>query len=122
MGAVAFTYHVLVVANRPADSPELLVALRARAESDSVSFTLLVPARRVGPQGRVEANQTMAAAVERAFVEGHSFIVGRPRTTDALRAGAVRLELAVSGRKRSAKGPQRTATGANVNRARRTAR
>ncbi|HEX2396823.1 MAG TPA: hypothetical protein VHI73_01655 [Solirubrobacteraceae bacterium] len=65
MSAVAFKYHVLVVANRTADSPELLEALKARAESDDVSFTLLVPARTVGPQGREEAKETMAAAVER---------------------------------------------------------
>jgi hypothetical protein len=65
LGAVAFKYQVLVVANRTSDSPELLEALRARAQSDSVSFTLLVPARTVGPQGRAEASQMMAAAVER---------------------------------------------------------
>jgi hypothetical protein len=35
--------NVLVVANRTADSPELLNALRARAARGSCAFTLLVP-------------------------------------------------------------------------------
>ena len=65
LSAVAFKYHVLVVANRTADSPELLDALQARGQSEAIAFTLLVPARTVGPQGREAANQTMAAAVER---------------------------------------------------------
>ena len=65
LSAVAFKYHVLVVANRTADSPELLEALQARGQSEAIAFTLLVPARTVGPQGREAANQTMAAAVER---------------------------------------------------------
>jgi len=38
------TFSVLVVANRTADSPELLDALRARAERGPVRFTLLAPA------------------------------------------------------------------------------
>jgi hypothetical protein len=37
--------NVLVVANRTADSPELLNALRARAARGSCEFTLLVPKR-----------------------------------------------------------------------------
>lgn len=36
--------RVLVVANRTADSPELVGALRERADGTSSSFTLLVPA------------------------------------------------------------------------------
>jgi hypothetical protein len=36
--------RILVVANRTADSPDLIAALRERAESAPVSFTLLVPA------------------------------------------------------------------------------
>jgi len=38
------TFSVLVVANRTADSPELLDALRARAKRGPVRFTLLAPA------------------------------------------------------------------------------
>lgn len=41
---MAITFSVLVVANRTADSPELLEALRARAEEGPVRFTLLAPA------------------------------------------------------------------------------
>ena len=36
--------RVLVVANRTADSPELIAALRQRAARSPTSFTLLVPA------------------------------------------------------------------------------
>jgi hypothetical protein len=39
--------NVLVVANRTADSPELLNALRARAGRGACTFTLLVPKRGV---------------------------------------------------------------------------
>lgn len=41
---LAFTFSVLVVANRTADSPELLDALLARAQRGPVRFTLLAPA------------------------------------------------------------------------------
>jgi len=84
--AVAFKYHVLVVANRTAGSPELMEALNARAQSDAVSFTLLVPARSVGPQGREAANQTMAAAVERLRQAGLEVegVVGQADPIDAV--------------------------------------
>jgi hypothetical protein len=62
---MAFQFHVLVVANRTAAADELMAAMKARAERDDVRFTLLVPARVVGPQGREEARETMQAAVER---------------------------------------------------------
>jgi hypothetical protein len=86
LDAVAFKYQVLVVANRTADSPELLEALRARAESDSVSFTLLVPARTVGPRGREEANRMMVAAVERMREAGLEVegVVGHADPIDAV--------------------------------------
>ena len=86
MIAVAFKYHVLVVANRTAGSPELMEALNARAQSDAVSFTLLVPARSVGPQGREAANQTMAAAVERLRQAGLEVegVVGQADPIDAV--------------------------------------
>jgi hypothetical protein len=41
---VAEKAHVLVVANRTAESDELLAALRERAEQAPTQFTLLVPA------------------------------------------------------------------------------
>lgn len=83
---MAFKYQVLVVANRTADSPELLDALRARAENDSVAFTLLVPARAVGPQGREEAHRTMTGAVERMRQAGLEVegVVGHADPIDAV--------------------------------------
>jgi hypothetical protein len=41
---MAFTKHLLVVANRTVDSPELLDALMARAQDGPIHVTLLVPA------------------------------------------------------------------------------
>lgn len=62
---MAFKYNILVVANRTAGSDELLEALRARAERNTVAYTLLVPAQATGPQARDVARETMEAAVER---------------------------------------------------------
>jgi hypothetical protein len=41
---MAFTTHLLVVANRTVDSPELLAAIKERAEQGPIHVTLLVPA------------------------------------------------------------------------------
>src|SRR4249919_2171700 len=60
---MAFTFSILVVANRTADSDELLAALKAHAERHPTTFTLLLPAPAVGPAGR-EAGQ---AALDRAL-------------------------------------------------------
>ncbi len=38
------TRKILVVANRTADSPDLIADLRGRAVQDRIDFTLLVPA------------------------------------------------------------------------------
>lgn len=67
---MAFKFHVLVVANRTAGSDELLEALRARAERDRVSFTLLVPATGLGPEAREAAQESMTAALERFTAAG----------------------------------------------------
>jgi hypothetical protein len=61
---VAFTYSILVVAHRTADSDELLEALKAQAARRATRFTLLVPAQAGGPQARVAA----AEALERALL------------------------------------------------------
>jgi hypothetical protein len=42
---MAFRTHLLVVANRTADSPELIAALERRAQATPLHVTLLVPAR-----------------------------------------------------------------------------
>ena len=53
-------FSVLVVANRTADSPELLEALRARAARGPVRFTLLAPAS----TGREATARQLASALE----------------------------------------------------------
>ena len=57
---MAVTFSVLVVANRTADSPELLDALRARAERGPVRFTLLAPAS----TGREATERQLESALE----------------------------------------------------------
>jgi hypothetical protein len=68
---VAEKAKVLVVANRTAESPELLAALKGRAAEGDCEFTLLVPAT---PQGIAWAADMFAGGEEaeehrRAFVE-----------------------------------------------------
>jgi hypothetical protein len=63
---MAFTQHLLVVANRTVDSPELLDALRERAREGPIHVTLLAPAMW---SEREEAEQRLAAAVA-ALAEG----------------------------------------------------
>jgi len=80
--------NVLVVANRTAESPELIDALRERAERGDAVFTLLVPATPHGVawaadmhSGGGEAEQHMQNAVERlrsAGVEVKEGKVGDP--------------------------------------------
>jgi hypothetical protein len=57
--------RALVVANVTADSDELLDALRARAQSVSISFSLIVPATGGGPAGREAAQAKLEAALAR---------------------------------------------------------
>ena len=68
---------VLVVANRTAESDELLQALTSRAEEGQVSFTLLVPATPHGVawaadmhSGSSEAEEHMRRAVDRLRAAG----------------------------------------------------
>ena len=60
---MAFTYTILVVANRTADSDELLAALQAHAEQRPTKFVLLVPAPGTGPSGREAATEAMERAL-----------------------------------------------------------
>ena len=55
---------VLVVANRTAESPELLSALRARHQEGSAEFTLLVPATPQGVSWAADMHSGGAAADE----------------------------------------------------------
>jgi hypothetical protein len=71
---MAFTTHLLVVANRTVDSPELLDALRSRAESGPLHVTMLTPctyAERVQAQDRL---QRAAAHLEAAGIESQAML------------------------------------------------
>jgi hypothetical protein len=63
--------RVLVVANRTAESPELLEALRARAVRGPCEFTLLVPAT---PHGLAWAANTHDAGNEEAEQHRTAFV------------------------------------------------
>jgi hypothetical protein len=74
---VAAEARVLVVANRTAESPELLDALRARMASGACEFTLLVPSTPHGiawaadmHAGGDEAEEHRLAFVEQLRTEG----------------------------------------------------
>jgi nucleotide-binding universal stress UspA family protein len=85
--------NVLVVANRTAESPELLDALRERAGGGDVAFTLLVPATPHGVawaadmhSGGSEAEHHMQAAVERFRAEGLNVTSGKVGDPDPVAA------------------------------------
>jgi hypothetical protein len=66
---MAFTTHLLVVANRTVDSPELLDAIRSRAERGPIHVTMLAPSsysERTQAQRRL---QSAAASLDAAGVE-----------------------------------------------------
>jgi hypothetical protein len=64
---MAWQTRALVIANRTADSDQLLEALEGRARSGPIAFTLLVPA---GPSGRDEARARLEAACRRMRAAG----------------------------------------------------
>ena len=71
---MAFTTHLLVVANRTVDSPELLDALRLRAETGPLHVTMLAPstyAERAAAQRRL---QSAAATLEAAGIEAEAML------------------------------------------------
>lgn len=101
--------HVLVVANRTADSEELLAALRERAEKGPARFTLVVPSTPHGVawaadmhSGSAEAKGHMTKAVDRLRAAGLEvdFILGDPdpvaAVEDAVNAGGEYTEAVVS--------------------------
>lgn len=79
---------ILVVANRTADSPELIAALRERADRSAASFTLLVPAvphglawaadMKAGWREAVSRAERAAARIRRSGLELEETIVGDP--------------------------------------------
>jgi hypothetical protein len=85
---MAFKFSILVVANRTAQSEELLEALSALAERRPTRFTMLVPAQAPGPEGREAAQATLDATVERMRAAGLEAAGGRVGRPDAV--GAVR--------------------------------
>src|SRR3954451_9442747 len=85
--------NVLVVANRTAESPELLDALKGRAARGDVGFSMLVPATPHGVawaadmhSGGAEADQHRHAAVERMRAEGLTIDGGKVGDPDPLAA------------------------------------
>lgn len=85
--------NVLVVANRTAESPELIEALRERAEKGDAVFTLLVPATPHGVawaadmhSGGSEAEQHMQNAVDRLRAAGMEVKEGKVGDPDPIAA------------------------------------
>lgn len=85
--------NVLVVANRTAESPELLEALKQRAAQGDVEFSLLVPSTPHGVawaadmhSGGGEAEQHMENAVERMRSEGLQVTAGKVGDPDPVAA------------------------------------
>jgi len=80
--------RVLVVANRTADSPDLIAELRRRAERAPAGFTLLVPAvphglawaadMKAGWSEAVERAESAAARIRQEGLELEDVIVGDP--------------------------------------------
>jgi hypothetical protein len=84
---------VLVVANRTAESPELLEALRQRAQRGEVAFTLLVPSTPHGVawvadmhSGGADAEQHMLASVDRLRADGLEVTAGSVGDPDPVAA------------------------------------
>ena len=77
---MAWQTRVLVIANVTANSPELVAALRTRAESGPIAPTLLMPATRNGFAGKEEAGERLEAALAQWREAGleASGIVGDP--------------------------------------------
>ena len=76
---MAWQTRALVVANRTADSDQLLEALEGRARSGPIAFTLLVPC---GPSGRDEAQARLDSAVARMRAAGLSVEGSLGRNSD----------------------------------------
>jgi hypothetical protein len=71
---MAFTVHLLVVANRTVDSPELLTALRERAQRGPVHATLLAPTLWSERDDAQERLRTAVAALQAAGLKAQGLI------------------------------------------------
>jgi hypothetical protein len=71
---MAFTTHLLVVANRTVDSPELLDALRQRAEQGPIHVTMLAPSSFAERSQAERRLQSAAASLEAAGVESEAML------------------------------------------------
>src|SRR5947209_15108600 len=77
-----FSKSVLVVANVTATAPELLGALRARAEREPTTFTLIVPAT-YADGGRTAAQEQLGEALDQLREAGLD-VSGEVRNADPL--------------------------------------
>ena len=77
---MAWQARVLVIANVTASSPELIDALRGRAERGPIAPTLLMPATRIGFAGREEAQGRLDEALAQWREQGleAAGVVGDP--------------------------------------------
>ncbi|HEX5899947.1 MAG TPA: hypothetical protein VFY32_11160 [Solirubrobacteraceae bacterium] len=71
---MAFTTRLLVVANRTVDSPELLDALRRRAERGPIHVTMLAPSNFAERMEARERLQSAAASLEAAGIEAAGLV------------------------------------------------
>lgn len=71
---MAFTTRLLVVANRTVDSPELLDALRRRAERGPIHVTMLAPSNFAERMEAQERLQSAAASLEAAGIEAAGLV------------------------------------------------
>jgi hypothetical protein len=83
---MASRQRVLVIANRTADSPDLIAALRRRLGEKGTSFTLLVPAVPHGLSWAADMKAGWSAAITRAEV-----------ASQRMRASGIALEEVVVG-------------------------
>lgn len=81
---MAFTSKLLVIANRTVDSPELLQALRTRADRGPIEITLVAPA----PHGGVEQTQARLARAVEALADAGIAVEGVQGDSDPMIAVA----------------------------------
>jgi hypothetical protein len=78
---MAWQTRALVIANRTADSDQLLAALERRSRTGPIAFTLLVPC---GPSAREEARARLDSAVGRMRAAGLEVDGSLARDSDPL--------------------------------------